>query len=455
MNRRPTKNGRPVLILAWVLCCLICFCLCWMKGQARAAGADSNQTLFSGVKMDWGGHLRAVGSMSYVDDDSIYQYADADPYADGQLELRLKNRIDLRNSWMLQTHYEAVMLGGDTYENDLKLQRRFPLVASVSMISAGTDRDEHRLFGLTGQLVEKDRYRIYHRLDRLNLSIPLDEGTLRLGRQVVTWGDGMIFNPMDLFNPFAPTAIQRDYKPGEDMAHVQLQVGAAEIQALCLPRRNTQTGYVRDDESSYALKYHRPVGAAETDVMVARHYGDVVAGIGGSGYLGNAVWRINATYTRVSGEDRRNHFFQMVANLDYAWMWAGKNVYGLMEFYVNEAGREDDYAKAADDVELAERLERGELFTIGRYYLAGRLQVELHPLLQFHATAIVNVKDPSGLLQPQLLWDVSGNLQMIFGAQGHWGGHSSEFGGYDVTAAGSAIKIVPADRIFLWLTYYF
>lgn len=455
MNRRPRGFKNSALILGLMICSLACFFLFRPAEKARAEDAASAQTLFPGANMDWGGHLRAIGSVSYMDEDSIYQYAEDDPYVDGQLELRLKNRMDLKTGWVLQTHYEAVMLGGDTYENDAKLKQRFPFWSQETEGLSEGVRDDHRLFGLTGQLIEKDRYRIYHRLDRLNLSVPMDGGTLRLGRQVVTWGDGMIFNPMDLFNPFAPTAVERDYKPGEDMAYVQLQAGAADVQALCIPRRNVESGDVRDDESSYAVKYHRPVGAVEMDGMVARHYEDLVAGFGGIGYLGGAAWRINATYTRISGEERQKDFYQVVANMDYAWMWAGRNVYGLVEFYVNGAGREDDYALAAHDAELTDRLERGELYTIGRYYLAAQLQLELHPLLQLHTTAIVNVKDPSGLLQPQLLWDATESFQVILGAQWHWGGDGSEFGGYDVSAAGSTVKVAPADRIFLWLTYYF
>ena len=37
-------------------------------------------------------------------------------------------------------------------------------------------------------------------------------GVVCVGRQAVTWGNGLIFNPMDLFNPFSPVDIERDYK---------------------------------------------------------------------------------------------------------------------------------------------------------------------------------------------------------------------------------------------------
>ena len=79
---------------------------------------------------------------------------------------------------------------------------------------------------------------MFHRLDRLSLTFTPSWGLVRIGRQAVTWGNGLVFNPMDLFNPFAPTAVQRDYKIGEDMAYAQVPIGMAETQLLYLPRRD-------------------------------------------------------------------------------------------------------------------------------------------------------------------------------------------------------------------------
>lgn len=409
----------------------------------------------AGINVDWGGYLRAIGTISWLDEDSIYQFADPDPYEDGQLEWRLKNRLDWGAHWSLQTHYELVALGGDTFENINDLSGAVPSALLQYLAPSVIVDDDRRLFDLTHVLTEKDRYLVYHRLDRLNLTYAADWGTVRLGRQALTWGDGLVFNPMDLFNPFSPTAVQRDYKTGDDMAHLQMPEGEAELQMLYLPRRDPESGDLEDDASSYALKYHTPVGAMEMDIMGARHYDDIIVGLGASGYLGEAAWRINTVYTHLSDDSRDDDFFQVVVNLDYAWMWGGKNVYGLVEFFYNGQGRTGQYERALTDVNLVERLLRGELFTIGRYYLAGQLQVELHPLVQLHTTAIANLSDPSGLLQPQVLWDVADSVQAIIGGQWYWGGGDSEYGGYDVTAGGTTVTLAPADRIYLWLTYYY
>jgi hypothetical protein len=55
---------------------------------------------------------------------------------------------------------------------------------------------------------------IFHPAYRLALGIQPNWGLIRIGHQAVTWGNGLLFNPMDLFNPFSPSDIERDYKIG-------------------------------------------------------------------------------------------------------------------------------------------------------------------------------------------------------------------------------------------------
>lgn len=440
----------------WLMTALLAVAfLAGVPNCRTAFGVETEKSdVFSEVSVEWGGHLRAIGTTAWVNEDAAYQFMEDDPYFDGQLEGRLKNRIDFGRRWSVETHYELVALGGDTYENTRDLEALAPALYKFFGADQVVD-DDRRLLDLTHVLTEKERYLAYHRLDRFNVSHAADWGTLRLGRQALTWGDGLIFNPMDLFNPFSPTAVQRDYKVGDDMAHLQLPLDPGELQLLYLPRRDPATGDVEEDVASYAAKYHAFTGAIEMDLMAARHYADTIAGLGASGYWGGAAWRIDTVYTYLDEGDGRNDSLQAVANMDYAWIWGGKNYYGLVEFFYNSLGRTDDYERVFDDSDLLERLSRGELFTVGRYYLSGQVQIELHPLLQLYTTAIVNLSDSSGILQPQAVWDVTEAFQAIFGAQWHWGDGNSEYGGYEVTANDTTVRFAPADRVYLWLTYYF
>jgi len=436
----------------WVSTCTGVLTL-WMLlfGWSTPSKAEDNVDPAS----QWGGYIRAIGTLSYPDDQSIYQFTDTDTFYDRQAELRLKHQLFLMSQLAFETHYELVALRGDTLKNNHRLRATLPAATANRLVGNDAINDDHRLMNLTRTLQEGEDHLIYHRLDRLNLTYTTDRGTLRMGRQALTWGNGMLFNPMDLFNPFAPTAIQRDYKLGEDMLHLQRPLADGEAQLLYLPRRDTTSGEIENDQSSLAGKWHFPLRAMEVDLMAAQHYNDVILAAGASGYLGGAAWRSDLVYTILDDEETANDFWQLVANMDYAWQWGGKNIYGLIEFYYNSLGKSKDYTRALEDPSISERISRGELFTLGNTYLAGQIQVELHPLVQTHLITIINLTDPSLIFQPQLAWDVGTNFQIILGAGFNWGHDGSEFGGFDTTVGGSTIKVTPTDSRYLWLTYYF
>jgi len=70
---------------------------------------------------------------------------------------------------------------------------------------------------------------------------------------------------------------------------------------------------------------------------------------------------------------------------------------------------------------IAECVARGELFVPGRNYLNGHIQAELHPLFKLFFTAINNIEDPSGILQPYATWDITQNMQLTGGLNVSYG----------------------------------
>jgi hypothetical protein len=418
------------------------------KGEAGLGDPWSGK-----IESEWGGYLKIQGSLSWPDEESLFQPVGPRPYTDGSSELRLKNKL-LFGSWgKLETHYEAVYTGGDTRRQSRKLERQFPALAESGVLPAAPLEDDRRFFDLTKTIDESDDHILYHRLDRLALTLLPPWGSVTIGRQALTWGNGLIFNPMDLFNPFAPTDIERDYKVGDDMVNVQVPLDArGNLQFLYVPRRNPATHKVERDQSSLAGKLHFSRGTTEFDLMAAEHYDAEVVGLGSSGYLGDAAWRLDAIWTSLDRQSLEDNYLSLVANMDYSWVWWGKNVYGFVEFFYNGLGK-DNYPEALSDPDITERLARGELFTLGRTYLSGHLRVELHPLFNVYLTAITNLADPSGILQPRATWDVSQNVQITAGGNIFWGEPGTEYGGFPVPGTNLVDKA--PDNIFLWLTYYF
>ncbi|BBO67102.1 hypothetical protein DSCA_10320 [Desulfosarcina alkanivorans] len=404
--------------------------------------------------MQWGGHLKALGDLRWPE---AHAFPDVDPPApltDGTLEFRLTQLTSLPWAIDLETHYEAICHGGDGVRNARMVDLAMPGTPLPLPLPDPDRLDRRRLMDLTATLDTGSSHICYHRLDRLNLTVLPDWGMVRVGRQAVTWGDGFVFNPMDLFNPFAPTDIERDYKTGDDMALTQvLFENGDDLQALVAPRRDPETGDVSSDHQSLAVKAHIRIGGRDLDLMASRHYRDVVGGWGLSGYAGDAAWRINATWTDLDHPAaRRDDYLSLVANVDFSWVWWQHNFYGFVEYYFNGLG-DTDYPAALADPAVVERIDRGELFVLGKNYLTGQLQAEVHPLFNLFFNVILNAADPSAVMQAWGQWDAAENLRVVVGAKLAAGADGTEFGGFDLPETG--IRIGVADTVYSRITLFF
>jgi hypothetical protein len=402
------------------------------------------------------GHARTRGDCSWHDTDSIFSVVGTRPYWDRAGELRLKNDFYFSEELSLQTHYEAAFSGGDTRRKSFELLDRLGFSDADGLLFTQPIEDDRRLMDLTGILEDEKGYVGYHRLDRLALGITHKNVGLILGRQAQTWGNGMIFNPMDLFNPFSPTDILRDYKTGDDMISLRFSTeNSSNFHLLAVPRRNPDHD-VDPDCASLAGKWHFSKNSADYDIMAARHYQDYVVGFGATGYLKNTAWRIDGTWTFLHDDpdlkDEKQGYPALSANMDYSWVWREKNFYGFVELYHNGLGRSDPL-EALADIQILDRIMRGELFTLGQNYFSALLQCELHPLFNAYCTVIANLHDGSTIFLPRAVWDVAENIQFIFGGILFQGGQDTEYGGIPIPATDLYIK-APSNA-FIWWTVYF
>ena len=62
-------------------------------GIQLVAGASSASNIFGDFETEWGGHLRLQGSVTKMEDETVFRLAGAGNYYDGFLNFRLKNKI--------------------------------------------------------------------------------------------------------------------------------------------------------------------------------------------------------------------------------------------------------------------------------------------------------------------------------------------------------------------------
>ena len=416
-------------------------------------GHFHNKSWDQKIEAGWGGHFKAIGSLSWLDKESIYQPVGTGICSDYATELRIKNELFFGEWGHFETHYEAVLSRGDTWKKGNELKRLYPDSSRYGFLMSRSLEDDRRLMDLTGTIEENDDFILYHRLDRFYLTLLSRRGMLRVGRQAVTWGNGFLFNPMDLFNPFSPTDIERDYKVGDDIVSMLLPLSdIGDFQFLYVPRRDPSSGDVEWNQSSLVGKLHFFKDVTEFDIMAGSHYQGAVLGLGGTGFFRDAAWRLDVTWTFPHKDSNSDDYLSMVANMDYSWIWWGKNFYGFIEIFYNGLGK-NNYTEALADPDITERIDRGELFTLGRTYLGSQIRLELHPLFNVYLTVTNNLADPSGILQPWATWDMTQDFRITFGGNIFYGGRGTEYGGFKIPGTDYLNK--PPDRAYIWLTYFY
>lgn len=402
--------------------------------------ADDHATRFEA-----GGHLKGRLLAAGFPSDSLFRDLLGSSALDVEGDLRLNLELG-KGGWALHADYQLFGAYGDQVELAQALPGEglfFPRVAN----------DDRRLMDLTHTLHEDGRSLWLHRLDRLWLGYTGERTVLRLGRQSLSWGNGLFYAPMDLVNPFDPATIDTEYKFGDDMLYAQYLLGNGDdLQGAVVARRNPVTQDSTSEESTIALKYHGFYDQWEYDLLLAEHYDDLVAGLGMVRALGGALWRGDL----VVSDTPNGTFVQGVTNLSHSWVWGERNVTGSIEYFYNEFGFRGgpyDAGRLASNPELLRRLARGDLFNLGRHSLAGNLLVEVTPLWTVSPTLLANLGDGSALFQ--LVTQVSladeavllGSLNLPLGSSG------TEYGGIETSV--EDLYLSTNYGIFLQLARYF
>ncbi len=422
------------------------------KAQFENKTEDENKTWYENIDNQFGGHLKLEGRVAGYDAGSYFEPVGTHTSLDGLANVRLKDKLILSEKIYFEAHYEIFRKSGDNNKKQYNIQKYFPLPAA-GLTSESLNIDKRRLLDLTKTLKQTEDYVLWHRFDRLFFSIKPSWGDIIVGRQAITWGNGFIFNPMDLFNPFAPSDTIRDYKMGDDLVSVRFNNKfLGECNLLYVPRRNIITDEIDFKKSSVAGKFHFFAGDIEMDVMGAKHYNEMILGLGGTGYFKDAAWRSDLVWSTLKNSQNKSGYFEFVANIDYSWVWQDKNYYGLIEYYHNGLGK-NNYTNAMVDPESMERIDRGELFALGKNYLSGQIQMELHPLLNIYLSVISNVRDPSAIIQPRAIFSVTQNSNLHFGASIFYGKKTSEYGGFLIPGTNYYTNAAPSA--YVQFTYYF
>jgi len=231
-----------------------------------------------------------------------------------------------------------------------------------------------------------------------------------VGRQVLSWGSGRLWNPTDLLSPFAPTDIDKEIRRGVDAVRVSVQLGSTGLlDALWLPQQ-------RAADHGGVLRGQLNLGGYDVSLSAAKYVSDVVFGADVSGDLGPLGVHAEAADTLGipgwGGGPLKidEHFFRGVGGLE--WRPHEKLIL-LAEYYFNGFGA--THASGYLAKMQSPRVARGEIFGAGRHYLGLVASWLATDLVTANLTVLGNLADPSALLVPVVEYSLEQSVLLRLG----------------------------------------
>ena len=366
------------------------------------------------ITIDTGGHLKNFFVASFP-----YEELSMDPTGQGVVNGRFNLRIRA-GKFTFDAHHTAAIsaLSGS---------------AAVGFADTGTTAAAPELVGMSWGLwdeaaedgVIEGNLEAQGRMDRLLLKASLPGVDVAVGRQPISFGNGLFFTPLDLVNPFTPATIDTEYKPGVDAVRADAYIGMSQVTAAVayIQPDETLSEYLDTDEAlldalAAAVYGKTTLGVTDLSLFLGQIHGDSVVGLGVASSIGpvgvHAEGALTMPYEGVLTEADDTYEDPFVRAVLGGFFQPAEKLSLSGEVYLQTLGAEDsaDYLTQL----TGDRYLRGELWAAGRAYGGLSAGYQITPLIGSSVAIITNLTDPSALLSPGVSWSVSDNADVLLGA---------------------------------------
>ena len=267
-----------------------------------------------------------------------------------------------------------------------------------------------------------------HLIYRASVRLEGDRYDVTLGRQRIPLGRGRFWNPIDLFNPIFPLAIEADQRIGVDSVRARFRpLRGLWVEGIWAPQADP-------DEHRAALRMELSRAELDAAILVGSFASDWVFGADFAANLRGAAVRGEATFTDPDVGDR---FWQVVAGADYTFS-LGSGLYAAVEHLYNENRVSAEVTlpfgvtveTGTALIAAAQRSSLTRITTITLHQTAVMFGYDLTPLVRFDVACLYDWSGPSTAFVPSLTWSALDNLELSVSGQLFYGPDGrSDYGG--------------------------
>jgi len=370
-------------------------------------------------------------------------------------DYRLELRSAFKSSLLLSIPYEQdPVFAPDVPAGAGFFRLRFDLTANISQYLTAAVAYEHRVRSSSGGAVGAGllpstalapfrlepldwvlinsgtaAYVHQHEFDRGYLSLHLDFMELTVGRQAIGLGRGLMFSAVDIFAPFSPTEVDREWRRGVDAIHLELRIpNISELSADVI----AALGPLVDDElRSWALlgRVRAIVGDVDGSVLIGRRGEDNIVGGVLSATLGDAEVHGEFALFGTDGEGIDGGFLGTRAVVAKGLVGGsymvdiGTGLRIAAEYHYSGFGVENigDRPGILFEEAFQLRFARGDSQLLGRHAIAVTMSYNVQDDLSAAVAYIQSPVDGSGMVAPTFTWNHSDNITLLLNVFVPWG----------------------------------
>lgn len=372
--------------------------------------------------------LTTPSSASDNQDDSWSFRGYAKSYAiyQGAPNIELDGEPLFEDIWLSQNALRLMLAGGVTdhiaFELHYEIKPVFFSKAREGASSGSTlstlGASSYRIGDIRSEIHNDEKISILQNLDRLNLQFSFDPGDLTIGRQTISFGAARFVSPTDIFQPFAPSTLDKEYRPGVDAVRWQGTLGDLTEYDLGLVANNE--GQPVDSTLYARIKTSLRGNDLEAVAILRDDIATFGAGweraLGMFGFWAEAAWTASTSdypsympfpLPEIEFEE---DYFRLSVGLDRA---LSEHTLAMIEYHHSSFGTDDP--EQYQNLSRTEGFQSGGIYLVGKDYLIPSISWTATPLLNLSASAFANLTDSSAFVRMSGDYSLSENLYTDFG----------------------------------------
>ncbi len=308
------------------------------------------------------------------------------------------------------------------YEQRLTVSSGIPALAGFGVLPPDVSAP-YRLTQLDWQLSAGASYLWRHEIDRLSAGFKTSQVNATVGRQAIGWGRGALFSAVDLFAPFSPLELDREWRRGIDAVRAEWAL-SPQLSADAVAAAGGSL-----DESTFAARMRGYRGSLDFELLAGWRAQDLVAGVTSSAAVGDAELHGELAVFRArealpaGGQLGARTAIKALAGGSYR-LGIGNGILLLAEYHYSGFGaaRPGDVIGLLADPRFVARFTRGDMQILGRHALALLASYEASPELELGLRWIQSPADGSGVIAPTATARLSDRMTVIGALYAPYGG---------------------------------